>query len=113
MESESDVITYQHFRIPDVLKSPRKGSSPEKLLFLWNPKWGFEKGKGWPFIYFMGPKTYGGRTVCTITTENGFRFVGSVGRNPYLRMLSASRNGLATFACSNSRNHLNGISCDP
>ena len=87
METESDVITYQHFRIPDLLKSPRKSIPPEQLLFLWDKKEGFKNNKAWPFEYFSGEKTCGGRTVCTITTASGAMFIGIMNcsmSQPYL-----------------------------
>ena len=86
METESDVVSYKHYRIPCMLKAPRKSMPPEKLLFPWTPEYGFDN-KGYPFEYIYAPKSKGGRTVCTIKTPTGEVFTGVMNcsmSQPYL-----------------------------
>jgi len=76
VETDSDVITYQHFRIPQFLKAKRKSAPFPTLLYLWNPKTERFFETDYPFVSTAHAKKNGGKTICMIKTPSGEVFTG-------------------------------------
>jgi len=76
METESDVITYEHYRIPQSLKAKRKSMPSANSLYPWNAKTKRFFKDGFPLASTLRVKENGGRTVCKIKTASGEVFTG-------------------------------------
>jgi len=76
METESDVVTYEHYRIPRSLKAKRKSMPSANSLYPWNAKTKRFFKDGFPFASTLGVRENGGMTVCTIKTPSGEVFTG-------------------------------------